>query len=250
MRLRESVAMRDSYFLEQGTALPGDAERALFDLLFAEVKHYYLLDRLRIAADGLQREFDALATNGVIHFKDVEAYLRGCGRTLTRDKIVAFFRAVTEDLKLTYKDFCLATQRFQPEQIALDKQRAYYSTPKKYRRDQTLSPISRVSSTRKTAATAAAAPPVYAYVTPTKADEQDKQTLLSQSDFNIGQLYYKSLSIKSTKIIFFTCPGRLLVHAVLLEGAALEPTRTRPASRVQPENTSAHDQGAPEMKCA
>ena len=96
---------------------------------------------------------------------------------------------------------------FHPSQIIKDKERAYYSTPKKYRKNCDLSPHLRYYDINKSACVLSSHNNAsFVYTTPIKSVaaaalpdlDRLKRRLMKQPDFNLAHLYHKS-SIKSNQ---------------------------------------------------
>lgn len=103
-----------------------------------------------------------------------------------------------DENKISISEFSALMRPFHPSQILRDRERAFYSTPKKYRRlenspkPQQSQPKLAVNSSFTNIRSKG-----FIYKTPIKADisqpdlEREKQKLICQSDFNLLDLFYK-----------------------------------------------------------
>ncbi|CAD8076154.1 unnamed protein product [Paramecium sonneborni] len=192
--LKETAAARDSYFVLANKTLPNEVEWGLYKILHQELSNFKHLKVIKeLCKESAQQTFQMIDHYQLGYFtaQHLENYFKTNFIQYDKQDISAFFHASDrdEDNKISIVEFNYVIKPFHPSQILKDRERAFYSTPKKYRRiDNSPKPQNSFTNVRSKQ---------FIYKTPVKADlsqpdlEIQKQQLIQQSDFNLIDLFYQ-----------------------------------------------------------
>ncbi|KAM3136744.1 hypothetical protein pb186bvf_011189 [Paramecium bursaria] len=198
--LKENAAARDSYFLLVNKQLPNEVEWALFKVLYQELANFRHLKSVKeLCKESIQesyKQIDSLKL-GFFGQNHLETFLKHNQVKFDKTDIQAFFNITDrdDDNRISICEFTNIMKPFHPSQILKDRERAFYSTPKKYRKlDQSPKPQQSQPRLAVNNSYQNIRQKNFVYKTPIKENsemESQKQVLISQSDFNILDLFYQ-----------------------------------------------------------